>query len=370
MQRRPQQQTLSIRIPESLRDSLERTREVISNHHRYTSTADVAKLLLESAIDDGLDERVEMADLRARPTAALGALRRKWEQNQDLSRAEWLFLAHYVQAGCEELAEDPGLPKPESFAQALEALLAVRALRVERGTELDRYYLGNLGQAEVAPLKRLQLDADLVPKAVAALVHELRQSAAARKPVFVGRSLFVALRDESLEGIAAVNRALSRYWPVLYGLAARGHYLREHRPVRVGNALDSLLRPNLPCVMGGDPRVSMRVTNDGELKMLIEMSRKQVVYPLRCYPRIREFASMLERLEPGGYWKGREFLGCTTRAVPDQATCFSLRHRGNGITVSLAAEEWQSLREGFQRALALPELQPVLAELSLAYGEM
>jgi len=162
MQRKPQQQTLSIRIPEALRDSLERTREAISNHHQSASTSDVAKLLLESAIDDRLDERVEMAGLRARPTEALWALRRKWEQDQDLSRAEWLFLADHVQAGCEQLAEDSALPRPESFAQALEAFLAVRALRVERGTELDRYYLGNLGQSEAAPLKHLQLDPDLL----------------------------------------------------------------------------------------------------------------------------------------------------------------------------------------------------------------
>lgn len=49
-----------------------------------------------------------------------------------------------MQAGCEELADDPELPQPESFAQVLEAFLAVRTLRRERGVELDRYYLGPL----------------------------------------------------------------------------------------------------------------------------------------------------------------------------------------------------------------------------------
>jgi hypothetical protein len=326
--------------------------------------------LLESAIDDRLDDRLEIADLRARPTQALWAIRRKWEQNRDLSRAEWLLLAHYVQAGCEELAEDSALPRPESFAQLLEAFLAVRALRVERGMELDRYYLGNLGLSEVAPLKQLQLDPDVVPKAVEVWVNRLRQSAAARRPAFVGRNLYVALRDESLEGIAFVNRTLFRYLPVLYGLAARGHWLRERRPVRIGSALDCLAGPSLPSVLGEDHRVSMQVTHDGELRMRIEMSRKQVAYPLGRYPRIREFGSMLERLEPCGRWRGKEFFGYTTHALPDQAPGFCFRHRGNGIAISFGPEEWQSLREVFQRALALPELQPVLAELSLTYGEI
>ena len=114
----------------------------------------------------------------------------------------------------------------------------------------------------------------------------------------------------------------------------------------------------------------MRIAGNGELRMLIEMSRKQIIYPLGCYPRIREFGSMLERLELKGYWKGREFLGFVSPGVPDQSPRLSFRHRGNGITISFAPDEWESLREVFQRALALPELQPTLAELSLVYGEL
>ena len=326
----------------------------MSNHQQKSpSTSDVAKLLLESAIDDRLDERVVMADLRAHPTEALWSLRRKCEHGQDVSRAEWLFLANYLRTGCEDWAEDSAFPRPETFAQALEAFLAVRALRVERGTELDRYYLGNLGARESAPLKLLQIYADLVPKAVEALIDELRQSTFLRKPVFVGRCLFVALRDECLDGIAPLNQALHPYWSVLYGLAARGHYLREQRPVCVGS--ECRARPSLPPLTGGDHRVSMRIARNGEPRMLIEMSRKQIIYPLRGHPRIREFASMLERLGLKGYWKGREFLGFVSPGVPDQSTRLGFRHRSNGITISFAPDEWESLREVFQRALALPE---------------
>jgi hypothetical protein len=56
--------------------------------------------------------------------------------------------------------------------------------------------------------------------------------------------------------------------------------------------------------------------------------------------------------------------------VPDQTTRFYFRHRRNGIAISFASDEWQSLKELFQRAVALPELQPVLEELSLTYGEV
>jgi len=46
--------------------------------------------------------------------------------------------------------------------------------------------------------------------------------------------------------------------------------------------------------------------------MLLEMDRKDVAYPLTRYPRVREFATMVARLEPGRYWKGREFFGSPT----------------------------------------------------------
>jgi hypothetical protein len=62
-----------------------------------------------------------------------------------LSRAEWVFLAQYVQVACEELSGTTRLPSPDSLLALLEALLAVRSLRTDRGGGLDRFYLGNLG---------------------------------------------------------------------------------------------------------------------------------------------------------------------------------------------------------------------------------
>jgi hypothetical protein len=364
-----QQHTLSIRISEAVRNSLARTRELIFNHHRKSAaTSDGAKRPPQSATDDRSDEHLEIGDLLARPTEALCAIRRKWERNQDLSRAEWVLLAHFVEIGCEDGTEAALWPSRESFAQALEALLAVRALRVghDMDVELDRYYLQRL--AASAPLGQLDReDPDMIPQAVALLIHELRQSAAPCRPMYVGRCVLLALSDEDLEGIASLNRALFPYLPVLYGLAARGHYLREHCPVRTESIRDRLC-PFFKCVIGADHCISVVVTDDGELEMLIDMSRKQVACPLGHYPSIRELGSMLERLEGGRLWNGRDFLGYSGTAIGDQGKWF--QDRKSGVSFALAPVEWQSLREVFQQALALPELQPVLAELSLTYGEI
>lgn len=126
-----------------MRNYLERARVVLSGSaNRDVSTSDVAKFLLESARDDRLDDRIEVADLRTHLVEALLAIRQKWEQHHYLSRAECIFLAQYAQVGCEELAGDPATSRAESLRCVLEAFLAVRALRVDRGIELDCYYLG------------------------------------------------------------------------------------------------------------------------------------------------------------------------------------------------------------------------------------
>src|SRR5881396_1446159 len=108
MDAKAQQQTLSIRISDALREFLERSKQVISSGRgESVSTSDVAKILLESAKDDRLDFRLEVADLQESPTESLWAIRRKWDQKQDLSRAEWIFLAQYIQIACEGVSEDP-----------------------------------------------------------------------------------------------------------------------------------------------------------------------------------------------------------------------------------------------------------------------
>jgi hypothetical protein len=112
----------------------------------------------------------------------------------------------YVQVGCEELAEDPERPKAESLAQVLEAFLAVRALRLDRGVALDKYYVGNLDPSNRPPLNDRQLDPEMVPTITGKLIQQLRHAERASWPVFCGRNFYVALRDETLPGTRGQTR--------------------------------------------------------------------------------------------------------------------------------------------------------------------
>jgi hypothetical protein len=80
----PQSLTLSLRISEVLRKRLEDIRQFTAKRTGgIVSTSEIAKQLLESARED----RLEVVDLLARPTASLLTIRRKGESGQPLSRA-------------------------------------------------------------------------------------------------------------------------------------------------------------------------------------------------------------------------------------------------------------------------------------------
>ena len=284
-QSKPQQQTLSIRVSESLREFLELSRQVIANGRGdAVSISDVARILLESAKEDRLDFRLEVAELQQSPTSALGQVRRKWEQQQLLSRAEWVFLAQYVQVACEELSGTTRLPSPDSFIALLEALLAVRSLRTDRGGGLDRFYLGNLGVPVATVFSERQFDPELLPHAVADLIQDLRRRAASTKEVvFAGRNLYVALRDEVLSDIVALNRSLAPLLGTLFRLAARGHWIREKRPLPTPPALPA--RSELFEASSAGPfGVTASVGNDGELELHLTMRSRGVRYLLQTIP--------------------------------------------------------------------------------------
>ena len=209
---------LSIRIPVERWELLDRARRQFSLPGRETlSISDVARLLLEAGAQNRLDDLGEIRHLLEQPTEALLRMRRKWEDDQELSRAEWSVLARYLEKGCEQhgFTSDSELPSRESFAQVLEAFLAVWSLRSGANPELDNLYRNHL---EYSPSERHTL-----PAVVQSIITDLRESSGSTRPIYAPRSLRLALGQEQLERGASVHGALRPFLPCLYRLAARGH---------------------------------------------------------------------------------------------------------------------------------------------------
>jgi hypothetical protein len=62
--------------------------------------------------------------------------------------------------------------------------------------------------------------------------------------------------------------------------------------------------------------------------------------------------------------------GSTDGRDPGCGPQYCFRDRRNGIVVTTTRQEWHSLREAFETALAIPELRPILGEFSPQYGEI
>jgi hypothetical protein len=362
MDRKPQQQTLSIRISDSLREFLERSKKVIAaGRTDFVSTSDVAKILLESAKDDGLDSRLEVAELGQAPTEALVAIRRKWEAGQPRTRAEWIFMAQYIQTACEELTGNPLAPGSESYVALLQSLLAVRGLRTDRGAGLDRYYLGNL--VDGGMWNDRKLDGDVLPDEVAKLIEEIRTSGNGKKAAGVGRCFYVAVRDEEFQEVVALNNLLTPHMRVLFRMAARGHWIQEQRPVRLLRD-GALLLPFVPKIKQGDMWLRAQA-GPTDLDIAVGINSADLIYTLVGYAQIREFHAMLNSLTPERRWDGVDFHG-----FAESEGRFEFRRKQDGVMLAFTEENWTKLRFLFATAMAEPKLQSTFAELSLIYGEL
>ena len=148
----PQQQTLSVRIDDTLRRRLERARQLAaSKTGESVSTSEIAKQFLEAARDD----RLEVVDLLEHPTDTLLQVRRKGEAGLVLSRAEWTALGHFVRHGVEAVsAQTPHAVSRASLLALVDAFLAVYDIRPSPDSRLEAYYLGNLPPECRPPSKR------------------------------------------------------------------------------------------------------------------------------------------------------------------------------------------------------------------------
>jgi hypothetical protein len=155
----------------------------------------------------------------------------------------------------------------------------------------------------------------------------------------------------------------------LFRLAARGHWIREHEPVRsLWNR--QVFTDTIPAVKAPGFRLEFNVNSEGEVAILIIMDEKDVLYPLGLYPEIREFSAMLERIGPGQLWNGVHFRAYTVQEAPEKPVRFYFRNMRDGVALGFSSEEWQRLRELFAEAAAIPKLQKLYEELSLVYGEL
>jgi len=371
-----QQQTLSVRISEALRQRLERAKKLMSSRTgESVSTSEVAKQLLESARED----RLEVVDLLSEPTKALQEIRRKGEAQHVLSKAEWVVLAHFVQRGLEAFSSDtPSHVSRESLIAVLDAFSSAYDLR-KRPSASDEYYLGNLPW-DCRPSKvrategREKVTPEIVRRTVAETRRQFSDPATKWEPSLAGRNLYALIEDDGIKDADALNRALQPHWLALWRIAARGHYHLTKEPVRDKSktAAEGFFRGAIPPASEGGFTLSFARGEGNDFSVLLSFpGARAPMYPLADYTVMAEFRTMLATLDPDGpaqHWKGEYFLGY--RREHGKEAEFSFRARSNGITLCFTEKEWNAVRDLFRRAWEIPDVQEMWNGLVLEYGEL
>jgi hypothetical protein len=349
----------------SVKERLERARQLVSqNTGRPVSISDVAKLYLESTIRD--DILLDVIQLLDKPTESMLAIRRKWEGGLPLSRAEWNMMGYYVCQGAERLPENPCLPYPETIAELLEAFLAVRALRAQPRPDLDHHYLTKLLNADV--YLTVTETGHPLNQTVAALLDQLRNAHPKIPSLSAGHAFAAILREEPFSSVELSN-ALAPYWPALYRLAARGHWLREHKPLHDA-ASHFRARPVLSVspLVAWNYELTVALPPSMDLAVTLYMKPQRVVYPIASYPEVCDFATITRQFRGEQTWTGNYFFAYASKDPGDLR--IALCNLRNGLTVQLSTREWDCVRQLFASLFEKPELGPVFEALALAYGEL
>ncbi len=378
LKKKPRHEVISIRLNEDRLKLLERYQRVLSEQRgREVSLGEAAFLVIEERVE-GMDRETARHEMLNAPTASLFHIRKKWDSERTLSAAEWDVLANYVQIGAEEETQEPPLISPAipSRGTYIDLVNAFEAVYFNRPNRASRYvwsYVRNLGgDSASAPTseENVQAGVQALRDKIVSLQEQLRTDKWQR-PGSVGRCLLMAIRDEHLDS-AQLDQALAPFWATLWGVAARGHWLRHDRqPVRatVPNEEDFRQRIILPDPLrSADITVSFTGVARPELAMTVDLGpARRVSFAITRYPELAEFHTMLVEWRMERPWNGRHFVATSRKEKSSKVIMFSLRR--NEVSIEFAEQEWTALRELSVTAEAVPEIERWLAELRLEYGE-
>jgi hypothetical protein len=373
-------EVISLRLNGERVEVLERHRQALMEQlHRPVSLSEAAFLVIEDRAEM-IDRETQRYEMLKNPAEALWNIRRKWETEHSLSAAEWDVLAVYIQIGAEEQRQEPPLLRPvapcrASFLALLEAFAGLLQSQKRKASEPHLwYYFANLdGHHFNIPFP--EDDAEKRYEAVLRLIaiqkKQLQSEEDWKYPGSIGRCLLTAIQAEPEN--QRIDQALAPYWPMLWRIAARGHWLRHQSPVRIAqpDLSGSADRRKLPSPVETRGLVlSFRDGGNGDIVFQIEFrTPRNFIYSIPRYPALVEFRAMLEELGELQAWNGRYFHAVVTTNEDSGETKYSLWPKQQDMQIDFNEKEWLRLRDLFHQVWEKPEMVERMAALQLEYGE-
>jgi hypothetical protein len=371
---------ISLRLNEERIEVLERHRQALMEQlHRPVSLSEAAFLVLEDRVDT-VERETARYELLKNPAESLWKIRRQWEAEHTLSVAEWDMVAIYLQIGAEEQRQVPPVwrlaaPGRASYLALVEAFSGLFQSQKKEVFEPHLwYYFANL-DGHHSGISFPEDDDGQRHKAVMQLIavrkEQLQSEEDWKYPGSIGRCLLMAIQTEPESRL--IGQALAPFWTVLWRLAARGHWLRHHSPVRVVQPDPSgpAERRRLPAAIEARGlRLSFGDGGGGDIAFYLEFRPpRSFIYSILHYPELIEFHAMLEEFGDLPAWNGRFFRAVVTTNEDSGEIKYTLWPKQQNVEIAFTDKEWLRLRDLFRQAWEKPEIAERLAALQLEYGE-
>jgi hypothetical protein len=359
---------------------LERYRTMLAGQLGETvSIAEAAFHVLEDRAV-GMDREASRFEMLQAPTASLARIRTRWASEHTLSAPEWDVLAEFVLAGAEEERQEPpalqpAIPSRASYLALLDAFEDVYEKRHVHESPRVWSYFGNLDGYQT-PVQLSDTDADQRHQALLNQIAEQRKALESdnrwRAPGHVGRCLSLAILKEGVASID-LDHILAPYWPTLWGVAARGHWIRNRRPIRAVGTVGTevrdrwdLDRDHLLRLSVGEFSLSFRRLGGPEFATTLDLGRARgVTIKITQYPELAELHAMLDGSEYS--WTGKYFRA--VECIELEPLDVTLWLKRLEVSVDFSGQDWQTLRTLVGEAWQHAALQPLLQELRQQYGE-
>jgi hypothetical protein len=104
--------------------------------------------------------------------------------------------------------------------------------------------------------------------------------------------------------------------------------------------------------------------------VILQLDHRNLQYRLKSYPEILEFSAMLGGLQQRRSWTGMHFRAGIIDGTPERSHRYYFCRYEDGVVLEFSADECRTLHDSLAAALATPQLQRWLTELSLVYGDV
>jgi len=317
------------------------------------SPSDAARKAMDKGLDRLLQEQAAAKDEKAlsqmqcNVRGTLLTLLKKERAGNDLTRAEWGFLARFSNQTYDRLFHTIEVIDRELVVANMRSFAAVLELRdlqypdPEKRRD-DQYYFGNMG---FSWLDRKAIGNDIQAH-VEACIQGLPEHPAVGSGVFPSRNFNVALRDEPALDIAQLNAMLRPYLRSLLLVCLRGYWHENSAPILTSkDRPDGWRKTEEELLMPTDVKLN-RVKNEHfvlspiadetTINCAIESRHHSFVFTLNNFVEMTDFQTMIER------------VGTTEKHVSSPGFEISLINFPRGQTKArymLAAGRWRHVFE-------------------------